>query len=262
MFAPARHPIRFLWRAAKLIGVFVTMTVVFVAKMGVKGRRLTRAERTDWVHCFSRHLLWALAVRVALRGQPPATGMIVSNHLSYLDIPVLASVRPAVFVAKADVSRWPVLGWYTRLAGTLYVERERRRDVSRMQAAMSQVLDERHVLLFFPEGTSSGGETVLPFRSSLLEPVARQSFPVTPVALSYALDDGKAAEEVCYWGDMTLFPHLLNLLTKREIRVAVAFGEPHVHDADRKELARRLHAEVLALKNSHPRDASTENHHL
>jgi 1-acyl-sn-glycerol-3-phosphate acyltransferase len=183
--------------------------------------------------------------------------MIVSNHLSYLDIPVLASVRPAVFVAKADVSLWPVLGWYTRLAGTLYVERERRRDVSRMQAAMSQVLDERHVLLFFPEGTSSGGETVLPFRSSLLEPVARKSFPVTPVALSYA-----AAEEVCYWGDMTLFPHLLNLLTKREIRVAVAFGEPHVHDADRKELARRLHAEVLALKNSHPRDASTENHHL
>jgi 1-acyl-sn-glycerol-3-phosphate acyltransferase len=103
--------------------------------------------------------------------------------------------------------------------------------------------------VLFPEGTSSGGDSVLPFRSSLLEPVAHQSFPVTPVLLSYDLDVGMASEEVCYWRDMTLFPHLMNLLAKREIRATVTFGEPRVHDADRKELARQLHAEVLALKN-------------
>jgi 1-acyl-sn-glycerol-3-phosphate acyltransferase len=104
--------------------------------------------------------------------------------------------------------------------------------------------------VLFPEGTSSGGETVLPFRSSLFEPAAHQSFPVTPVALSYALSEGNPAEEVCYWKDMTLFPHLMNLLTKGEIRARVAFGETRVRETDRKELARQLHAEVLALKVS------------
>jgi 1-acyl-sn-glycerol-3-phosphate acyltransferase len=141
-----------------------------------------------------------------------------------------------------------VFGWFTRRAGTLYVQRERRGDVGRVSEQMRRVLDDGHVVVFFPEGTSSGGDTVLPFRSSLLEPVARQHIPVTPAALSYALDDGDPAEEVCYWKDMTLLPHLLNLLTKRVIRARVAFGEPRVHTGDRKELARELHAEVRALK--------------
>jgi 1-acyl-sn-glycerol-3-phosphate acyltransferase len=154
-----------------------------------------------------------------------------------------------VFVSKADVKNWPVFGWYTRRAGTLYVERERRGDVGRAAGEMRRVLQEGHVLILFPEGTSSGGDTVLPFRSSLFEPVANQGFPVTPAAVRYALGDGDAAAEVCYWRDMTLLPHLMNLLTKREIHVTVAFGRSHALDADRKELARRLHTEVLALRN-------------
>jgi lyso-ornithine lipid O-acyltransferase len=102
------------------------------------------------------------------------------------------------------------------------------------------------VVVLFPEGTSSDGSTVLPFKSALLESAALLHAPIAAAAIDYALDDRSVADEVCYWRDMTFVPHLLNLLFKREIRANYSFSSARIRSADRKEIAR---AEIVALRS-------------
>jgi 1-acyl-sn-glycerol-3-phosphate acyltransferase len=104
----------------------------------------------------------------------------------------------------------------------------------------------------FPEGTSSGGETVLPFKSALLQPAVGQSHPVSVACIQYSADDGDAAAEVCYHGDVTFFSHALNLLGKRAIRATVQFEPVSSAAPDRKALARQLRDAIVGLKNRHP----------
>jgi lyso-ornithine lipid O-acyltransferase len=187
---------------------------------------------------------------VKTRGPIPLKGLLVCNHLSYLDILVISSITPAVFVSKSDVKRWPIFGWFARMSGTLFVDRGRRTDVSRLNLELARVLEEGALVVLFPEGTSSDGREVLPFKSSLLEPITRFEHPLTIGFLNYTLADGRPGEEVCYWGEMTLVPHLVNLLSKRCVNASVAFT-PFGHPMQcRKTLARFLHSEIVRMKGS------------
>jgi 1-acyl-sn-glycerol-3-phosphate acyltransferase len=127
------------------------------------------------------------------------------------------------------------------------VDRERRGAVAEVVAEMRERLDAGVPLTLFPEGTSSDGSDVLPFRSSLFEPVVELACPVTACALRYSLESGSVADEVAYWRDMTLAPHLLNFLGKTGVTVDIHFGSSSQRTGDRKALARDLHAEVRAL---------------
>jgi len=211
------------------------------------GGRLSARDRARWLSFWSRRALGTLHIRVRAAGTPPDRGLLVSNHLSYVDIVVLASRGPMRFVAKADVRRWPVMGRLAIMAGTLFIDRTRRADVSRLNARLSEALAGDVPVVLFPEGTSSDGAGVLPFRSSLLAPAAEAGLPVTPAHLSYELEEGSVADEVCYWRDMTFVPHFLNLARKREVRAHVRFGAPVKGNSDRKELARALHSAVSIL---------------
>jgi 1-acyl-sn-glycerol-3-phosphate acyltransferase len=106
------------------------------------------------------------------------------------------------------------------------------------------------LVVLFPEGTSSGGETVLPFKSSLLESAVGQIHPLAAGFLRYELGDGDVSEEVCYWKDMMFVPHLINLCSKRAVQASVHFNHLREGHADRKQLARQLHAEVLRMKHA------------
>ncbi len=182
---------------------------------------------------------------------PPNRGLLVCNHLSYLDILVIGATTPCVFISKSDVRRWPVFGWFAAWAGTLFVRRERRTDAARMTEEIRTALSQEILVVLFPEGTSTGGTAVLPFKSALLGAVEATDHPIAPAAIAYHLDDGDAAEEVCYWKDMTLFPHLWNLLGKRSLNAGLEFGlAKAVSREDRKTTALRLHSEVLELKRS------------
>jgi 1-acyl-sn-glycerol-3-phosphate acyltransferase len=178
----------------------------------------------------------------------PASGVLVSNHLSYLDIIAFSSLRPCVFVAKRDVRGWPLFGWLARAAGTIFVARDRRSaalsEVEQIRAAIKAGL----LVVFFPEGTSSDGSTVLPFKSSLLQAVVQSRCSVAAAAIEYELADGSAAHEVCYWRDMNLLPHLLNLFRKREIRSTITIAPAKTRAGNRKEIARELHREVVSLR--------------
>jgi 1-acyl-sn-glycerol-3-phosphate acyltransferase len=103
----------------------------------------------------------------------------------------------------------------------------------------------------FPEGTSTGGDQVLPFHSSLLAPAEEHQWPVTPAWISYSIEDGSVADEICYWREMTFFPHFLNLLSKKRIQARVIYGKPLLPGLNRKEMARRLHEQVCQLKETH-----------
>lgn len=203
--------------------------------------------KSRWLSRWSKAALTVLGVRVTRTGDHPGTGLLVGNHLSYLDILVLAAQGPVTFVSKAEVARWPVMGALARMGGTVFVRRESRTDAARASDQMAAHLQEGRTIVLFPEGTSSDGERVLPFYSALLASAATLGCPVTPVSLHYTLEDGLAGEEVCYWRDMTFGPHLVNLMGKREIRAFVAYGATVPADQDRKQLARDLHRRVSLL---------------
>jgi 1-acyl-sn-glycerol-3-phosphate acyltransferase len=142
------------------------------------------------------------------------------------------------------------LGWFARFAGTVFVCRERRTQTAHAADAIDTALPTGVLVVLFPEGTSSGGESVLPFKSSLLEAATRQRHTLTAGLIAYELADGDASEEVCYWKDMTLVPHLINLLSKRAVHAEVKFTELRHGSRNRKELARQLHSEVLGLRDA------------
>ncbi len=175
--------------------------------------------------------------------------MIVSNHLSYLDIIAYSALVPCVFVAKKEVASWPILGLFARMAGTIFVDRTRRMRLVETNLQIAEALHSGTVVVLFPEGTSSGGENVLPFRSSLLDPATLARCTVAPAAIRYQLDDGSAPDEVCYWHDMTLLPHLLNLFSKRAVRTDVGFelGEADPLPSSRKDAGKQLHDQVSSL---------------
>ena len=180
----------------------------------------------------------------------PAGGLLVCNHLTYLDVIVLSSISPCLFIAKRDVSGWPLFGWLTSAAGTVFVDRERPLAsggaVDRVRAAIDSGLP----VVLFAEGTSSDGSQVLPFKSSLFEAAVRLKCPVAAARISYELRDGSAAAEVCYWGDMIFVPHLLHLFSKRTILAEVRFSEGRPRPGTRKEIARELQEEVAGLRVS------------
>jgi 1-acyl-sn-glycerol-3-phosphate acyltransferase len=193
-----------------------------------------------------------LDLRTRYRGEPSTEGLFVFNHVSYLDIVTLAARHPVVFVAKKEVRSWPVIGWIAASAGTLFIDRKKRSDVARITEAMGELLKQGIRVCIFPEGTSSDGSRVLPFRTSLLEPAIAHDYPVTAGWIGYSLEEGDPATEVCYWGDLSFGPHLLNLFTKRCIHASVAYTQAGNSTGCRKEFGARLHALVCDLATQRP----------
>jgi lyso-ornithine lipid O-acyltransferase len=238
-------------RSAIRLSQFGIICAAFAAGYLVRSRfglrpvsMMERAQRLQW--CAQR-VLKCWRIDVTYWGIPPTQGLIVSNHLSYLDILVLAARQPLVFVAKSEVRRWPVLGWLAQCAGTQFVRRQAKTDVLRMVDQMHALMQQGLVVVLFPEGTSSDGSTVLPFRSPLLEAAARASLPACPIWLAYTVPGGNAALDVCFWGDMWLVPHLARLTSKKTIQATVRYGIPTTPLSDRKKWAVILHQEVVGL---------------
>jgi len=195
---------------------------------------------------YARKFSEVLHLHVKARGDVPVTGLVVSNHLGYLDILALGSVLPGVFVSKSEVRSWPLLGALARSAGTVFVNRKSSSGLKGELSSMDQAIHLALPVILFPEGTSSGGESVLPFRSSLFQAAATAG-RATPASLEYRLTEGSVSEEVCYWKDMTLLPHLWNLFGKANIFVTVSFGTPMDTRINRKELTKTLHQAVCQL---------------
>jgi len=242
----ARAAFRFLWLASEIVFALVHWLAFLIANSG----HLNLAARSRWLQHVCRRALRVFNVDLRVAGAIPSSGLLVCNHLSYLDILVLGATAPCVFISKCEVRRWPVFGWFALLAGTFFVRRDKRSDVVRITHEMGRALDTGMLVVLFSEGTTSGGHDVLPFKSSLLEPAIGKPHSLSAGFIEYSLSEGSVADEVCYWRDMTLAPHLLNLLGKRGIQARLSFTELRQASPDRKQLARQLHLEVVRLKES------------
>ncbi len=246
----ARHPLRVTGRLLWLGGELLLAAIAFAGHRLSGSRDSLLLSRSKWLQRTARRLLRIFQIETRIAGDVPTEGLLVCNHLSYLDILVLAAITPSLFVAKSEVRHWPVFGWFARFAGTIFVNRHKPSQTGHSSDQIEIALRHGALVVLFAEGTSSGGETVLPFKSALLEPATRNFHSVTAGLIAYRLADGDVSEEVCYWKDMTLLPHLINLLSKHGIHGSVSFSELRQGSTNRKELALQLHSAVIRLKEA------------
>jgi lyso-ornithine lipid O-acyltransferase len=220
-------------------------------------RPRSRAARAEWLHHFSILLLRSLGITARQRGTYPASGVAISNHMGYLDIITFAALHRCVFVAKSDIASWPVIGWMTTMSGTVYVERGRGGSAQRAQADLAAVSQENVPIVFFPEGTSSDGSAILPFRSGLLANCLAAGQTVTAACVRYRLtrDNGPGVaigNRVAYWDDTPLPLHIFRLLGLRGIEIEVTFSDAPIAFSpaalsDRHTAANQARAAVLQL---------------
>lgn len=200
------------------------------------GWGLFRATIRTWGRC----VLVVMNVHVEVRGSAPSPPFfLVSNHLSYLDIPLLHALVSGHFLSKAEISSWPVAGLMARVAGTLFVDRERLRDLTRVLPELEQLLHSGGGIVIFPEATSSAGSQVLPFKPALFEVPLRTGVRVSVASLRYEThpSDPHAGEAVCWWGAMPLGAHFLKILTLKRIQAHVTFAPEQLEAEDRKQLS-------------------------
>ena len=239
--------------AAILVGTAGVASAIAVAwiptvPFGQAGSRGRARIRRPLFRLWGKGMMWTLGVRVSTEGKPPPRGsMIVSNHLSYLDIATLASVLPTIFVSKAEVERWPFWGTIARIGGTIFIDRRKKRDTVRVLSEIDRAFSRGDSVIVFPEATSTDGCTILPFKSSLLASAAMEGNPVEWLTVSYRTPDtgSSARNQVCWWGDAPFLPHFLGLCAVKRIDAQVTFGETPARSGDRKALAQRLHSSML-----------------
>ena len=237
--------VRAIWRILRVVAIAVKWSSRFVLD---RRHRVDRLARAHWLRDTCSAALKAFDVDAASLGAPPPNSVIVANHLGYLDVLAFAALTPVVFVAKREIASWPVLGWFARMAGTCFIDRKNRADVVRVSQEIVATLAANVSVIVFLEGTSSDGRGVLPFKSSLLEPVARNGLRAAPAAVVFAVPAGfSSAIDVCWWGNMTLAPHLFKLATIPRVAVRVAWGRAAIATGDRKTLAAKLREQVVAL---------------
>ena len=215
------------------------------------------AEREAAIALWSRQVLCILGVHLQVLGEPPPGGplLVVSNHLSWLDIIALNASKPCRFVSKADVKHWPVVGQLVAASGTLFIEREKRRDALRVVHHMAECLQAGDTLAVFPEGTTGEGQGVLPFHANLLQAAVATHTPVQPVGLAYLRGAGQALlgeaprhDAPTYIGDTTLVASIWRTACARDVQATVHWGEPdRAQGRDRRAWSEALRAEVARL---------------
>jgi 1-acyl-sn-glycerol-3-phosphate acyltransferase len=222
---------------------FVALTALCACALPFCGARGRRRLFQAW----SWALLRVIGVSVRVLGSLPREPVaLVTNHLSYLDVPLLGALFNATFVAKADVAGWPAFGPLARAVGTVFIDRTRKRDLLRVLPDLHARLARGGSVVFFPEATSSPGRDVLRFRSPLFEAPLRAGRPVVVAALHYQTraGDPPAATDVCWWGDMEFLPHLWALMRLRGVVATVELAPETLWEDDRKRLALRAHDAV------------------
>ncbi len=214
-------------------------------------------QRLHRVGAWCDRLLKVLGIAVHVTGTPhPGPVLLVANHVSWLDIVAINAVHTARFVSKADVRRWPLIGWLVACGGTLFIERERKRDAMRVVHHVADSLKAGDVIAVFPEGTTSDGHGLLPFHANLLQAAVATGTPVQPVALRYADAGSDISPAAAYIGDMTLVQSLWWITRAEGLRVQVALLPPQATAGrDRRiasEAARAAIANALGIDMDAP----------
>jgi 1-acyl-sn-glycerol-3-phosphate acyltransferase len=218
-------------------------------------------ERAQMSATWARQLLSLLNIQVRVLGCNPSpnlfTGntLLIANHISWLDIIVMCHYTLPRFVGKKEMQQWPVVGRLATQVGTLFIDRTNRNDSHRVNLLLAQALSNGGCMAVFPEGTTTNGNQLLPFKVSLFESVRLSQGMVFPMVLRYVLPSGKPAKGLHYVGEQSFLASLWSTLTTHSAIVEVVFGQPiqvdpHLHH-DRVELALAAYDEMANLLTQH-----------
>lgn len=228
-----------------------TMALVFPFIGPARRRRITRR--------WSDGVLDIFGLTLEIEGEPHLRGagepvLIVGNHISWVDIYAYLSVADFRFIAKSEVKSWPLIGWFARNIGTIFVERDRPRDAVRVGRELREALEAGHAVCLFPEGTTTDGSVVLPFSSVLISAAVDKGIPLQPVSITYRRLDGGACTRAAFTGDATLVASIWELAGGGRSVVRLSFLDPiATHGVDRRALARQAENAVRASLGHAPR---------
>ncbi|MCB5197954.1 1-acyl-sn-glycerol-3-phosphate acyltransferase [Loktanella sp. TSTF-M6] len=239
--------------AALVFGGLALLLLIRVIERPLHGHERPWTPHLTRVVCVGALALMGLR-RVQVGTPMRGAGALVANHASWLDIFALNAGSCVAFVAKSEVAGWPGIGWLARATGTLFIARDRRRARDHVDAIAGR-LSQGQTLVFFPEGTSSDGLRVLPFKPTLFAPFIGSGTVLQPVTLDYRAPAGGDPRSYGWWGDMDFAPHLLaTLALRRQGQVTVTYHAPVIADAgtDRKVIARQMEHTVRSALTAQP----------
>jgi len=244
------NALRAFWRLGRALAHALSGLATIVREFP----RLDAAQREQRVQLWAQEMLAVLGIRLEVRGIPPVRGpmLLVANHISWLDILVMHAARHCRFVAKAEVRHWPLVGRLASGGGTLYIERESRRDALRVVHHMAECLRAGEVLAVFPEGTTSDGTSLLPFHANLLQAAISANAPALPLALSFVDTATRAPSRApAYVGDDSLVGSVWRTLTAPPLTAIVTYGEPQFAlGLERRQWAARLREAVKTVRDA------------
>jgi 1-acyl-sn-glycerol-3-phosphate acyltransferase len=257
----AARVLRSIYKSSYLLLLLIAATID-----GKIRRPRVGAEGAVWIHGWCKRIVTAMQIKYEVQGALPTGGAVVSNHLSYLDILLYSATTPFVMVAKKQVMSWPLLGWLTAQAGTVYVQRsedvvegEEKQAHDEVNRKMAEAYASGLPVLFFPEGTTTNGAGVLPFRRGLFHSVLNGGVALRAAALRFEMGDGNGiatvADDVCFVGEALFAPHIFGCLGLRRLTARIKFGEEILERDDRFVLSQRAHTAVLAMYESLSCDA-------
>lgn len=207
--------------------------------------RIDTARRLALKQAWSGRLLEILGISLNYAGQVPRTGLLVSNHISFVDVFAINALVPSSFVAKDDVKAWPVIGWLTQHTDTLFLERGSRAAAHRAREDMMRHLQAGARVAVFPEGTTSNGEGVLPFHSAMFQAAIDAKVDVAPIVLTYVDDNGLRSHAADFVGETSLVQCLWSIACASRLTVRVNFLPAHAAvEADRRHLSAHVHRQI------------------
>ncbi len=232
--------------------IFLILVAPMILISFIFGRFFPFVRNSLPVH-FYRMIVWLISIKIEYEGnieKSKRCNLFVSNHISYLDIPILGSQFPLKFVAKSEVKSWPIFGFLSRLAGTIFIKRVRSESLLQ-KYKIFKLLSEREKILIFPEATTSDGNRVLSFKSNVFSAVENQNFFIQPLVIIYSEINGIPINRwlrpiVAWYGDMILTPHLLILKNLKSIQAKIIYLEP-VNSKDftnRKDLSKYIEQKI------------------
>jgi 1-acyl-sn-glycerol-3-phosphate acyltransferase len=237
-------------RVIRWVRLFTHIGVALFA-VGIVYPRVTVQRRATITGWWARKLLRILNIVLSIQGVRPAKDarnlIIAANHVSWLDIFVISAAQPARFIAKAEIRDWPIAGWLCEKSGTIFIRRTRRGDTARINETMHQVLAEGATIGFFPEGTTTAGNRLLKFHTSLFEPAVANAATIAPAAIGYRLSDGESTIAAAFIDELSFAESVAKIISTKTMIAAITFA-PQI-DASamtRRELA--LNSEVAIAR--------------
>ena len=232
-------------RIYRLFAILLWMVLVALLSMPyrLRGGWKSVKEISNFTRLWSKGIAKIINLRLKVFGLAPSVpgGVVVSNHLSYIDIIAHGSALPLRYSPKSDIKRWPVLGWYIGLSRPIWTDRTSKGASKKVLRDFAKTVNKGMYLIVYPEGTSTDGKSgILPFKSTSFEAAITVKAPIIPVLIHYKQRRGEPT--ICWYGDMTLLPHVWQLLGFPSIEAELHFLRPILPEGrSRKELASHVH---------------------